>query len=221
MFKKLIIASALSAIIVPAANAAQTVDYGWEDGVGTILGSYGNLVDDENRTGGAPGAHTGSHYLHVAENPHSGTPQAFVGFVTGLQNGDVIDASFFGYDDTAGASPSLRISAHYAMSTDVTSYEGSAGGNSGYTDGGGWSQVSHSWTFDDAVADALVIEARLYSTPSTDASGYTSFFIDDLSITAPDHAAIQTASASVVPVPAAAFLFAPALLGLAGFARRT
>jgi len=193
-------------LTVTATANADTVTYSWEDGVGTILGYFGNVVDPTNVTGAqtgkagsepdytCPGAFDGERYLHVAEEPHSGTPQAYVAFVTDLTDGDVVDASFAGFDLTEGASPSLRIWAHYATSDDIDSYKGSAGGNDTYTDGLGWSTVAHSWTFDSdgGDRDALVIEARLYSTPSS-GDYRTDFWIDDLSVTAPAGASILVA----------------------------
>jgi hypothetical protein len=208
-------------IIVPATANAGTETYGWEDGVGTILGSFGNLVDDTNVSGaqsgsdgsaggtyGPSGPNSGTYYLHVAEEPHSGTPQAYIAWITGLTDGDVIDADFFGYDVTAGASASLRIWGHYTTSGDITDYQGSAGGNSTYTAGTGWDNVGHSWTFDSdaGTRDALVVEARLYSTLSTDPDARTDYWIDDVTVTAPDTAAIHFA-----PEPATL-----ALLGFGG-----
>lgn len=206
---------------VPA--LATTVDYGWEDGVGTILSSFGNLVDPTNVTGvqigkagslpdyTCPGANSGDRYLHVAEEPHDGTPQAYIAFIKYLTDGDIVDASFFGFDLTVDASPSLRIWAHYADSSDINSFKGSAGGNETYTAGTGWSQVAHSWTFDSNSGDrdALVIEARLYSTPST-GSFRTDYFIDDLSVTAPGSAEIV-----VAPEPGALLLLVVGVIALA------
>ena len=94
--KYLILIAALALLAVPA-HAQVGSYYSWEDG-GTILGSYGNLVDAVNVSGPqtgsqgstlpdytCPGAYDGEYYLHVAEDPHSGTPQAFLCWVTGLQ----------------------------------------------------------------------------------------------------------------------------------------
>ncbi len=192
------------------AHALQSVHYGWEDGVGTLLGSYGNLADATNVSGAqtgsngtgnyvVAGAHSGSRFLHVAETPLGGTPQAYIAFVTGLQDGDEISASFWGFDDTS-ASPSLRIWGHYAQSSDIDSYAGSAGGNSTYSDGSGWSELSNTWTFNNATADALVVEARLYSDNGATLSR-TDFWIDDVQVIAPDHATVQFAAAPV-PEPA-------------------
>ncbi len=203
--KKLLILAIVVLFATPAL-AVQTLNYSWEDG-GTILGFYGNLVDDTNVSGAqtgsqgstlpdytCPGAVDGNFYLHVAEDPHSGTPQAFVAWVTGLQEGDIVEAMFYGYDITEGGSPSLRIWGGYTETGgDVNSYSGSAGGASGYTAGLGWDLVSHSWTFfaDGGLHDGLTVQARLYSTPSTSDPDHTDFWIDNLTVTAPDHATIH------------------------------
>lgn len=180
------------AALVPA-NAQTVVDrsYGWEDGVGTILGKYGNVVDPTNVTGEqagvagsapdytCPGAQEGNQYLHVAEQPHSGTPEAYLAYVRNLSEGDVVTASYYGYDVTPNASPSLRIWGHYSLNSDMLYRAGSAGGNDTYTDGTGWGQVSHTWTIPAGI-EALVIEGRLYSTPATGETSRTDYWIDNL-----------------------------------------
>jgi hypothetical protein len=197
---------ALVLIAVPA-FAQQTLNYSWEDG-GTILGFYGsNLVDASNVSGPqtgsqgsllpdytCPGAVDGTYYLHVAEDPHTGTPQAFVCWVDGLLEGDIVDAMFYGYDITPGASPSLRIWGSYtATGGDVNSYHGSAGGADPYTAGTGWDLVSHTWTFfaDGGAHGGLVIQARLYSDPATSDPDRTDYWIDDITVTAPPYATIH------------------------------
>lgn len=190
------LAVVVSLSVVPV-YAVQIVNYGWEDGVGTILGSFGNLVNPTNVDTTVYG---GFRALRVTESPHSGTPQAYLAFVTNLNNLDIINASFYGYDVTPTPNaPSLRIWAHYATSDNINDFQGSADGNLTYTSGAGWEQLSYSWVFDSLgdTRDALVIEARLYSTPAIDPAGSTDFFIDDLSVTAPD-----TATIHVAPEPA-------------------
>ena len=73
----------ISALLATPAAAVQIVDYGWEDGGVTIIGSYGNVADPTNVTGPqtgsqgsilpdytCPGAQEGVRYLHFAEDPH-------------------------------------------------------------------------------------------------------------------------------------------------------
>ena len=206
-------------MLVPASAYPDQVTecYGWEDGVGTILGSYGNLCCDTNVTGSqtgsqgsglpdytCPSANSGDRYLHVAEDPHSGTPEAFIAWVTGLNDDDVIDASFFGFDLTPAASPSLRIWAAYTTSDDIDNYLSSAGGNTEYTDGTGWDDVAWSWTFAGGDGNALRISARLYSTPATSDPDHTDYWIDDICVMAPDTSVIH-------------FAPEPATLSLLGF----
>jgi len=227
--KRSLIATAIL-LAASQAHAIQTVEYGWEDGVGTVLGSFGNLVDATNVSGeqlgssgtgtySVAGAHSGIRFLHVAEAPHSGTPQVYLAFVTGLQAGDEVTASFWGYDDSPSGSPSLRIWGHYADAADINSYVTSAGGNNTYTDGSGWSQVSTTWTYSGAATEGLVIEARLYSSPSTDDTLRTDYWIDDVMVSAPDYASIQFAAAPV-PEPETYALMLAGLGLLGGVVRR-
>ena len=173
-----------------------------------VLGFFGGLVNDTNVTGpqvgqdclvgpyNCPGAYHGDRYLHVAESPHSGTPQAYLACISDLQDGDQVTACFWGYDITPGAAPSLRIWAHYSNAATCPEcpgdYTGSASGNAAYTAGTGWDQVCHTWTFDGTDPDhlSLVIEARLYSTPSTMDPCSTDYFIDSLTVVVPAHAKV-------------------------------
>ena len=66
---------------------ALTDSYGWEDGVGTILGSYLGVV----ATNVTSPVHTGGHSLQTTESPLSGTPQAYLAWIWGLQDGDVVE----------------------------------------------------------------------------------------------------------------------------------
>jgi hypothetical protein len=194
--KKATIAVLAVVLLAAPALAQQTRCAGWEEaGATTILGYYGNLVNDRIVSAPEP-VYAGDHACSVQESPVGGTPQAYVAYIEFLTDGDVIDASFYAYDDTPGVSPSVRIWAHYAVSGDVTSYEGSASGPSAYTAGTGWELMSHSWTFDSSggTRDALVIEYRLYSV------GEDTYYMDDICVTAPDHARITLAGEPPIAV---------------------
>ena len=157
--------------------------YSWEDG-GTILGSYGNLVDAEN-VGETDGVdpHDGDYMLTVSEDPIDGTPQAFIAWVTDISAGDAITACFYGYDTTAAASPSMRVWGSWSANNDINSYAGSADGNEEYTDGTGWDQVCHTFSTTQEnweAGEALVVQARLYS--SSSGPDPTKYFMDLVSV---------------------------------------
>ena len=205
------VAAALICATPALAGFANEASYGWEDG-GTVMGWYNSGSGVPQFLNTDAQAYEGSRSLEIIEDPTGGTPQIWVGFITGLTDGDTIDASFFAFDDSEGASPSVRIWGGYAMSDDISNYMGSAGGNSDFSDGSGWSELSHTWTFDSDVGgsnegrNALVIQVRLYAD-----SEQTPVYIDDLRIATSS----DTAEISFAPTPGAL-----ALLGVAGLAGR-
>lgn len=204
----------LAAMILMAGSAqAYEVNYGWEDG-GTILGNYHPITV----TNVTEYAHSGSSSLKLVDGGVD-TPQAYVGWINGLTDGDVVTAGFWVYDTTLGQSPSGRIWGHYTNDeTDIDSFISSASGNYSYGDVSGWNYLEYTWTYDSAgnTQSGFVIEARTYSN-----AGDT-IWIDDLTITAPDTAVILTPeTASAVPVPNAIILLGCGLIGLAGIKRKT
>ncbi|MCD4830089.1 MAG: lamin tail domain-containing protein [Candidatus Cloacimonetes bacterium] len=171
-------------VVVMSVFAVQTDTYGWEDG-GTVLGTYGNVGSAENST---EQANSGTSSLKLTEDPIGGTPQAWVWWVTGIADGDIIDASFYCYDVTPSASPSGRIWGHYTSDpNDIDTYAGSASGNSTYSDGSGWSELSHQWTVDTdgGARTGIVVEARIYSS-----EGANVLYFDDTSITVSSDTAV-------------------------------
>jgi hypothetical protein len=192
------LAAILSLGMLHGLSADQSMTFDWEDGVTTCLGTYGGNLIVENS---GEQAYSGTRSLKMIETPLSGTPQAFIWWVTGLTDGDIIDASFAVYDTTPGASASGRIWGHYT-DTDVNSNAGSAGGNSTYSDGLGWSVLSHQWTFDSSsgTRDGLVVEARIYS-DATDSTIY----VDSASITVSSDVATIHNAAGNVPVELVSF----------------
>ena len=193
--KKLIITINLIGLVFGQVDTS----YSWENG-GTILGSYGNLSNPQNvGTTNGIDPYDGSAMLSISESPLGGTPQAYIAFIENLVENDVVTASYWGWDDTPGGSPSLRIWGGWASNGDITDYQGSASGSNGYTDGSGWSQLSYTWTVPSG-KEALVIQARLYS----GSDDTTVFFIDSIAVTSP------STSMVTFPTPTAVSLLADA-----------
>ena len=189
--RTLLARSVVCLLIFCTAASAGVVLYGWEDG-GTVLGMFGTGVPPiiVNNVQTPNPVYSGERSLNLEDNSPSGTPQAYVAWVKGLQDGDSVFASMWRYDDTPAAAPSCRIWGHWNDNpSDINGFNGSAGGNSDYGPGTGWGQTGHTWTVDDGHT-GLVIEVRTYSNPSD------MVWLDDLAITAPDHATI------IVPEPA-------------------
>ena len=163
--KKLVIICLFASIIF----TQQRSSYSWEDGTGTILGTFnssGDGVVDEANVGATSGIspYDGSRMLTVSESPLSGTPQVFIAWVTDLSAGQDITACFYGYDNTPSSAPSLRVWGNWSENDDITSYGGSADGNNDYTAGTGWDQVCHTFSTNHdewQSGEALVIQARL------------------------------------------------------------
>jgi len=209
MRNALLIAAAMC-LVATAAFADYTASYSWEDGTSTILGSYGNLVDPTNVTGmqtgqsglpgtsySCPGAYDGMYYLHVAEETHYSTPQAYLACITGIVEGDNITVGFYGYDITPGSDyPSWRLWGHYSDAVVCTDcpgeYTGSASGPPDYSAGEGWDYLEYTWIMPALDVDwtALVIEGRIYSTPTTCDSCRTDYWGDLVTVTVPDHCTV-------------------------------
>jgi hypothetical protein len=161
--KKLLLLLTLVALAAPAV-ADEFFTFGWEDGTSTMLSVF-PLPDGmiaTNVTSPEP-VYDGSYSLKTVDNAVSGTPQGYVAWIRGLQDGDIITASIARYDDTPGASPSGRIWGHYNDNPlDVNGYNGSAGGTDDYGLGLGWDITSKVWTMSGGHT-GLVIEVRTYS----------------------------------------------------------
>jgi hypothetical protein len=201
MKRAAIVTIAVLTLAIAPVWAEQNGTFGWEDGTTTTQSSYGGNVTLENST---EQAHGGTHSLKMTETPLSGTPQAYIWWVTGLTDGDTIDASFWVHSATPGVNPRGRIWGHYTVAgSDINDYGGSAGGNSAYNDGGGWSQLSFSWTYDSSSGanDGFVVEARIYSATDGDF-----IYIDDTAITvSSDTATVYAADGNTVPVELMSF----------------
>ncbi len=179
-----------SASIVLAALAAAaysgTATCGWE-GTETVLALYGTGDPPIIASLVTTPVHGGAQALSLEDNSPTGTPQAYVAWVTGLSDGDEVTAGFWRYDVTPGTTPpSSRIWGHWNDNPDdLLAYNGSAGGNNDYGPGTGWDLVEYTWTVAEGHT-GLVVEIRTYSEPGD------TVFIDDLTVTAPDGTSIWT-----------------------------
>ncbi len=176
--KRLVLCALMILVAVPA--MATTVLYGWENGE-TILGMYPDGEVIATNVGAPDPVLSGLRSLKLEDASPSSTPQAYVAWISGLTDGDIVTASFYCYDTTPDVEPSGRIWGHYVNGA-IDAYAGSAGGSSAYSTGIGWEQLSYSWTFDSdgGTRDGLVIEARTYSTAGV------IVWIDDLMVEAPE-----------------------------------
>jgi len=184
-------ALALSAV----ANPLPSIGCWWEDESTTVLGLYGDgdpPIIVTNVTAPDP-VFDGDRSLRLVDNAESGTPQAFLAYVWGLEDGDHVIAGFWRYDDTPGGSPSCRIWGHWndELPDNPDGYSGSAGGNSDYGPGTGWDYVEHDWEVVDGHT-GLVIEIRIYSN-----AGDT-IWIDNFEVLPPDDCVVQTPEMLVV-----------------------
>ena len=173
--------------------------YGWED-LGTILGFSGscnppvlasNVIMPEL-------AHGGIGVLQLESLCLSGQTQAYLAYIFGLQDGDVVYCGFWRHDTTPGATPSCQIWAHWndSFPPDVNGYNGSAGGNPDFGPGAGWDMTDWSWTVSGGHT-GLVIECNIESY-----AGGT-VWVDDMHIRVPLHATVLVpGSGSTSTVPA-------------------
>ena len=186
--KKLLLL-ALVALFATSAMA-DTMSFGWETGTPDLLGLYGSGEPPIIATVATTPVYSGMYSLQLEDNSPSGTPQAYIAWVTGLSDGDEVTAGFWRFDDTPGASPSVRIWGNWNDTEDVSGYSGSASGNGDYGEGLGWDYHEYTWTVVDGHT-GLTITARTYS-----AEGDTAW-IDDLSVTAPEGCVIHMPDGSV------------------------
>jgi len=178
--KALALVAVAMMLVVPAALADCSFNYGWEDGY-TYLTIYQPDYAYGYNVGAPDPVHTGLRSLKLVDNtdPLRATPDVYICWIVGLTDGDQVTASIWRYDTTPGGSPSARIWAKYTpVGGDVDSYAGSASGNSDYGPGTGWDQTSYTWTFDSNsdARDGLGIAIRTYSN-----AGDT-VWVDDLEV---------------------------------------
>jgi len=200
-------------LVAAGSQAAVSWSYDWDDGVGTALGTFGNVGSYENSS---EQAQSGSYSLKAIEDPIGGTPQLYIWWITGLQDGDTVFASVYGYAPNTNTYARQRIWGHYTtVGGDASSYGGSASGNETYTSdiGLGWQQVTNTFIFDSnsGANDGLTIEARCYSSDA--GPTYYTHYFDTTAITVSrDLVTIYRADGSVITEPAFFGLLPLALL---------
>ena len=193
--KKLLMILAIMAIATGAsqvtAQTPQTYCYGWED-QGDILGGY--LLDQMFYATTTDNPRTDNYSLEIYEIEGSGTPNAYVAWVTGLVEGDVVDASFWTYDEV-DSNPSCRIWGAWTDGSDINGFIGSAGGNNTYSGPGTeWIQLSWSWTVDATHAgQGLAIHIRPYNAAPWTGSNW----VDDLCVVFPETATLEVPGGTV------------------------
>ncbi|RLD09878.1 MAG: hypothetical protein DRI44_07460 [Chlamydiae bacterium] len=198
--KKLFTITTIAALFCAAsAFGVLSWSYGWEDGTGTALGTYGNATV-ENST---EQAYEGTHSLKVIEDPIGGTPQIYLWWVTGLNDGDAVVVSMSAYSHTPlGNKPEARIWAHYTDSiTNINDYSGSASGPGTYMGDSGWTSLTNTWIFDSNSGNnkGLVIEGRIYSDADP---GNNVVYFDNAGITVSNNnAKIYNAAGDSIPEP--------------------
>lgn len=213
------IALVTAATLLGAASAASAGftaagSFSWDDG-GTVMGSYGENVTFSNVLDPFGDSAT-DRALKLTEGPLSGTPQGYLAWIDGLNDGDTINVSMMGLGD-GELTGKIRLWAHYTTS-DLSSFGGSAGGSNAYSASSTeWTMLSHEWTFSGGTASGgdhtgLVIEARLYAYgDNEDPSGW----VDDINVNVLSANSDVQISFPSIPAPGAL-----ALLGLAGIAGR-
>jgi hypothetical protein len=66
--------------------------------------------------------------------------------------------------------------------------------NTGYSDSGPWWQMSACWEWNaagDPAIGSLIIQARIYSSPSTDTLGVTDIWFDLVEVDVPNYASVR------------------------------
>jgi hypothetical protein len=183
-------------LALPAlANPLPDIGCWWEDPSVTVLGLYGDgdpPIIVANVTTPDP-VFEGDRSLRLQDNAESGTPQAYLAYIWGLEDGDQVTAWFYRYDDTPDGAPSCRIWGHWndELPDNPDGYSGSAGGNNDYGVDVGWGLLEHTWTVAEGHT-GLVIEVRTYS-----GIGDT-VWIDSFTVIPPGDCTVQTPDMLVV-----------------------
>ena len=201
--------------VVTTASADVSAFYSWDTDAAAVADGDGNY------TRGNVGEYLSTSWqgktaLEITENPVSGTPQVYIGIISGLSDGDVIDTSALGWGSGSGGEYSkVRLWGFYVgedgnyVNSGSSSRTTTADYSSSDTE---WTEVNAQFTFDSSLGAGFMIEARIYSYSST-ANDTT--WLTDLSVTVNNDDATITLPDTFIPAPGAL-----ALLGMGGLAAR-
>jgi hypothetical protein len=187
IMKKLFVLTLLFGMCISLMADRHLYRYGWENvGTGPLLGEYrpGDVIESVDTTT----VHSGAQSLKLIDNDTYNSDaiygeQAYICFINGLQEGDVIQGSFWRYNESLTAG--CRISANYAKNGDTTFggyFSDGDNTNAGIGTTGVWEKVSYSWVFSAGKNPntGIMVLARNYR----DAGDIC--YVDDLEVIIPE-----------------------------------
>ena len=200
---------------VTTASADVSAFYNWDTDAAAVPDGDGNY------TRGNVGEYLsttwqGKTALRMTENPLSGTPQVYIGIISGLSDGDVIDSSALGWGSGSGGEYSkVRLWGFYVGEDGTYTNSGNddrtttSDFSSSDTE---WTEINSQWTFDASKGVGFMIEARIYSYSST---AFPDTWLTDLAVSVNNDDASITLPDTYIPAPGAL-----ALIGLGGLVAR-
>lgn len=192
--RRILITLLFCGLLAVPALAAQTYTYNW-DGTADFLGCFDNDVEvsvdsSYNRPGSAGNG------LCLTKNTFGGGyVLGFVATVWGLQESDEVYVSIWRYDPMSDM-PYFALWAHYndalyeasdARGQDMAVDDGNCYGNAMLGMQNGWEEYTYTWTVKPGHS-GMVIDAQIYGSTNSQ------MWVDDLTLTVPDHANVRTPS---------------------------
>jgi hypothetical protein len=178
--------SQVTIVVSKGPAPVQTIsEYGWENR-GTDLGVYSTGYSQNDFTT----AYEGSRSLKVVKG--TSTPQIYVAWITGLNDGEQVTATVMG--KYAGSGNGLRLYAQQNSGTlNASEFNGGIGGMLDYLDTTDWSQMSYTWTAGGGYG-GITVQIRVYG----DEGDYG--WVDALAISAPETATVHFPAEVTEPV---------------------
>jgi len=189
--RTLMIVTCIVCLLAAPALAEKSYDYQWFTDGATILGNFADCDATLSQTMNRPSSAGYALQVTKTTSASQGYATAFLALVWGLQEGDVVTASFWRHDPEPGY-PRLRLWAHYNdalglpdnRSHDTQVVSGLAYGDMDFGAENGWDNPEWAWTM-PAGHSGLVVDVVVYGDPGD------TVYLDDLQITIPNHAVIQ------------------------------